>query len=107
MFRFQYEVRCEKSFHYRDFQVFCNVQGFIMFRLFLHYGWDRDFWIFPWIQSKRICFTTIFVACSLYSYKYIDSQLETAYEQATITAFIWKILLGRVSCAKADTIANV
>ena len=75
MFRFQYEVDYEKSFHYRDFQVFCNVQGFIMFRLFLHCYWDRDFLIFPWIQSKMVCFTAIFVAFSLCLYECIDSQL--------------------------------
>ena len=28
MFRFQYEVGFEKSFHYRDLQVFHNIQGF-------------------------------------------------------------------------------
>ena len=33
MLRFQYEVGFEKSFHYSDFQVFHNIQGFIMFRL--------------------------------------------------------------------------
>ena len=44
-----------------------------------------------------ICFTAIFVACSLYLYECIDSQLETAYKQATITAFKQKILLGRES----------
>ena len=36
MFRFQYEVDYEKSFHYRDFQLFHNVQGFFMFRLCFH-----------------------------------------------------------------------
>ena len=49
MFRFQYEVGYEKSFHYRDFQLFHNVQGFLQnaFILlqnsegqkFLHSGW--------------------------------------------------------------------
>ena len=99
--------------------------------MFLHCDRNKDFWIFPWIQSE----IAIFVAYSLYLYEYIDSEFETAYKQATIAAFIQKILLGRMSwterelhnvqffqrmhslsskiqrdkspCAEADTIDNV
>ena len=33
MFRFQYETGFEKSFHYKDFQVFSNIKSFITLRL--------------------------------------------------------------------------
>ena len=36
MLIFQIEVCYEKSFHYRDFLLFHNVQGFITFRLCFH-----------------------------------------------------------------------
>ena len=48
-----------------------------------------------WIQGEMFCFTVVFVACSLCLYECTDSELETPYEQVTITAFIQDILLGR------------
>ena len=71
MLIFQLEVCYEKSLHYRDFQVFHNVQGFI---------------------TLRLCFCiVILVACSLCLYECIDSKFKTAYKKATITAFSRKL----------------
>ena len=62
---------------------FCIVKG------------NQDFWIFPWIESEMFCFKALFVACSLCSYECTDSELKTPYKQATRTALIQSLLLGR------------
>ena len=48
-----------------------------------------------WIQSEIFCLRAVFVACSLYSYKCTDSEFGNTYEQATTTALILIISLGR------------
>ena len=50
----------------------------------------------------NVVFHSFFYACSICWYECIDSELETAYEQATITAFMQKILFGRVSWTERE-----
>ena len=46
-------------------------------------------------SSEIFCIKAVFVACSLCWYVCTDTESETAYEQATITALIQNISLGR------------
>ena len=55
----------------------------------------RDFWILPWIQSEIFCLRAVFVACSLFLYERTDFKFGNTYEQATRTALILIISLGR------------
>ena len=55
----------------------------------------QDFWILPWIQSEIFCLRAVSISCSLFSYKCTDSEFRNTYEQATRTALIPIILLGR------------
>ena len=49
----------------------------------------------PAFQSEISCLTAVIIACSLCSYVCTDPELETAYEQAKITALIQNISLRR------------
>ena len=49
----------------------------------------------PDFQSEIFCLTAVIVACSLCLYICTYPELETAYEQAAITALIQNISLGR------------
>ena len=55
----------------------------------------QNFWILPWIQSEIFCLRAVFVACSLFLYECTDSEFRNTHKQATRTALIPIISLGR------------
>ena len=65
--------------------------------MFSHCDMKQDFWILPWIESEIFCLKTVFVACSLFSYECTNSEFWNTYEQATRTALIPIISIGRQS----------
>ena len=71
-------------------QVFYYVQA-----MFSQCDMKRDFWILAWIQSEIFCLRAVFLACSLFSYECTYSELGNTYKQATRTALIPIISIGR------------
>ena len=47
------------------------------------------------LESEIFCLTAVFVACTLFSYGCTDSEFRNTYEQATRTALILIISLGK------------